>query len=57
MMPSRRANEELKKMEKDKVLTEDDYNKAHTEVQKITDAFIAKIDEVLSHKEKEIMEV
>ncbi|MGC2064529.1 MAG: ribosome recycling factor [Thermodesulfovibrionales bacterium] len=53
----RDANDDLKKLEKDKHLSEDDAKKEHDEIQKLTDAFIRKIDEVLEHKEKEIMEV
>ncbi len=53
----RDANEELKKFEKDKHLSEDVAKKEQEEIQKVTDAFIKKIDEVLEHKEKEIMEV
>ncbi|MEC4676711.1 MAG: ribosome recycling factor [Nitrospirota bacterium] len=53
----RDANEELKKLEKEKHLSEDDAKKEHEEIQKITDSFIKKIDEVLANKEKEIMEV
>ncbi|MBA4372183.1 MAG: ribosome recycling factor [Thermodesulfovibrio sp.] len=53
----RDANDDLKKMEKDKHLSEDDVKKEHDEIQKLTDAFIKKIDDVLEHKEKEIMEV
>jgi len=53
----RDSNEELKKLEKEKHLSEDDTKKEHEDIQKITDSFIKKIDEVLQHKEKEIMEV
>ena len=53
----RDSNEELKKLEKEKHLSEDDAKKEHDEIQRITDSFIKKIDEVLEHKEKEIMEV
>jgi ribosome recycling factor len=53
----RDSNEELKKLEKEKHLSEDDAKKEHDDIQKITDSFIKKIDEVLQHKEKEIMEV
>jgi ribosome recycling factor len=38
-------------------LSEDEAKKLHDEVQKITDTYIAKVDDVLKHKEKEIMEV
>jgi len=53
----RDANEHLKKEEKDKKMTEDERKKAEEEVQKVTDKHIAKIDEIIKHKEKEIMEV
>ena len=49
--------EEIKKLEKDKHISEDIVKKSQEETQKITDSFIAKVDEVLAHKEKEIMEV
>ncbi len=53
----RDANEHLKKMEKNKELTEDELKEAEKEVQKITDDHIAKVDDLIKHKEKEIMEV
>lgn len=53
----RDANEELKKLEKEKHISEDIVKKMHEEIQKITDSFISKADEVLENKEKEIMEV
>jgi ribosome recycling factor len=53
----RDSNDELKKLEKDQHLGEDDAKKLQDEIQKITDSFIAKTDEVLAAKEKEIMEV
>jgi ribosome recycling factor len=53
----RDTNEELKKSEKEKHLSEDVVKKLFDEIQKITDSFIAKVDEVLASKEKEIMEV
>jgi len=53
----RDSNEELKKLEKEQHLSEDDAKKFHAEIQKLTDASIAKVDEVLKHKENEIMEV
>lgn len=49
--------EETKKTEKEQHLSEDDVKKFQEEVQRITDSFIAKIEDVLAHKEKEIMEV
>jgi ribosome recycling factor len=53
----REFNEALKKLEKEKEISEDDLKKSLDEVQKITDDFIKKVDEKLEHKEKEIMEV
>ncbi|MBN1639428.1 MAG: ribosome recycling factor [Ignavibacteriales bacterium] len=53
----RDANEHLKKEEKDKKLTEDDRKKAEVEIQKLTDEHIKTIDEIIKHKESEIMEV
>jgi ribosome recycling factor len=49
--------DELKKSEKEQHLSEDDVKKLQEEIQKITDSFIVKVDEVVHHKEKEIMEV
>ena len=53
----RDANEALKKREKDKDITEDEMRKGQDDVQKLTDAAIAKADAVLVEKEKEIMEI
>ncbi len=52
----RDANEEIKKLEKEKLLSEDDAKKAQKEVQNLTDEYIKKIDEALEKKEKEILE-
>ena len=49
--------EELKKEQKDKNLSEDDFKKNSNEVQKITDLKIAEIDKKLSEKEVEILKV
>lgn len=53
----REFNESLKKLEKNKEISEDDLKKSLDEVQKLTDDFIKKVDERLEHKEQEIMEV
>ena len=53
----RDANEEIKKLEKDKALTQDDAKKATEAVQKKTDDFVAEVDKVLTVKEKEILSV
>ncbi len=49
--------EKLKKSEKAKEISEDDLASAEQDVQKMTDAFIKKVDETLTAKEREIMEV
>ncbi|MFA4830067.1 MAG: ribosome recycling factor [Thermodesulfovibrionales bacterium] len=53
----RDTNEDIKKLEKEKHLSEDNTKKSLDEIQKLTDTYIKKIDEILMHKEKEIMEV
>lgn len=53
----RDANTSLKKMEKDKEITEDESKKLQKNIQDKTDEYIAKIDVILGHKEKDIMEV
>jgi len=53
----RDANERLKTLLKDKKITEDDHKRTHERVQKETDQGITKVDEVVSKKEKEVMEV
>ncbi len=53
----REINDLIKKGEKDHELPEDDAKKGLTQVQQITDEFVKKIDEVMQHKEKDILEV
>ncbi|MBI5199060.1 MAG: ribosome recycling factor [Nitrospirae bacterium] len=53
----RDGNEDVKRMEKEKHLSEDDTRKTQEEIQKLTDNNIKKIDEIFSHKEAEIMEI
>ena len=53
----RDTNEDLKKLEKEKHISEDVVKKSQEEIQKLTDSYIVKVDEVLANKEKEIMEV
>ncbi|SDB28725.1 ribosome recycling factor [Desulfonatronum thiosulfatophilum] len=53
----RDANDTLKKQEKNKEITEDELRKIQDDVQKLTDEYIAKADEVFAAKEKEIMEI
>lgn len=53
----RDANETLKKMVKDKAISEDDERRGQDESQKLTDKFVAEVDKMLSQKEAEIMTV
>ncbi len=53
----REANDQLKKMEKNSDITQDDLKRMQEEVQKLTDKYIESIDKVVENKENEIMEV
>ncbi len=53
----RDANEALKKAEKARTITEDDHRKQSERVQKVTDDFSHKIDELVTRKDAEVMEV
>ena len=49
--------DQLKKLEKDKAISEDELKKATDDVQKLTDKYVAKVDEKCAAKEKEIMDL
>lgn len=53
----RDANDELKKLEKNGDITEDELRREGEEIQKLTDSYIVKIDEMAKEKENEIMEI
>ncbi|OPL08373.1 MAG: ribosome recycling factor [delta proteobacterium ML8_F1] len=53
----REANDILKKMEKDKEITEDNLKSAEEEVQKMTDHYSGVVDHLIQQKEVEILEV
>ena len=53
----REANDALKKLVKDKEISEDDERRMQDEVQKLTDKYVAEIDKTVSQKEAEIMTV
>jgi ribosome recycling factor len=53
----RDGNDELKKFQKDSKITEDEESKFADELQKLTDTYVGKVNQVLEEKEKEIMEV
>ena len=51
----RDANDRLKKMLKDKTISEDEERRGHDAIQKTTDKFVARVDELLKKKEQEIL--
>jgi ribosome recycling factor len=53
----RDANEAVKKLLKDKAISEDEERRAHDEIQKLTDGYIQKIDQASKTKEKEVLDV
>lgn len=53
----RDANDSLKKLLKDKAISEDDEKHGEKEIQTLTDDFVAKIDKVIADKEKELLEI
>ncbi len=53
----RDANEQLKKLVKDKACSEDDERRASEEIQKLTDKFVIDIDKMVAEKEKEVLTV
>jgi len=52
----RDANDKIKALLKDKEISEDDERRAQDEIQKMTDAYIKKVDAALSEKETELMD-
>jgi ribosome recycling factor len=53
----RHHKDELEKLQRDGGISEDDLRGAEKELQKLTDRFIAEVDEIQRHKESELMEV
>ena len=53
----RDANEHVKKLAKEKLISEDEDRRAHDQIQKMTDAEIAKLDQMAKAKEKELLEM
>jgi ribosome recycling factor len=53
----RDANEHLKRLIKDKEISEDEERRAQDEIQKLTDRFVADVDKLVVEKDKEIMTV
>ncbi|MCW9698603.1 MULTISPECIES: ribosome recycling factor [unclassified Avibacterium] len=52
----RDANDQIKALLKEKEISEDEERKAQDEIQKITDLYVKKVDEVLADKEKELLD-
>ncbi len=53
----RDGNDEMKKIEKEEHISEDETKRAVEEIQKLTDSYIKKVDATIAHKEEEVMEV
>jgi ribosome recycling factor len=53
----RDANENIKKLAKEKKIAEDEDRRGHEETQKLTDSYMSKLDQLARAKEKEIMEI
>jgi len=53
----RDVNEQIKKLEKDGKISEDEQRRAQERVQKLTDDFTAQVNQAIEKKEKEIMEI
>ena len=52
----RDANDKIKALLKDKEISENEQHKAEEEIQKLTDSYVKKVDEVLAAKEKELLD-
>lgn len=53
----RDANEDIKKLKKDSIITEDDQKNAEKVVQDLTDKYVKLVDAAVAKKDKEIMEI
>lgn len=53
----REANDAVKKLERDKEVSEDDQKRSEADIQKLTDRYIADVDKLVAAKEQEIMAV
>ena len=53
----RDANDHIKKLLKDKEVSEDDARRGEEQIQKLTDKYIAEVDKLLEHKEEDLMVV
>ena len=53
----RHSKEEMERLERDHTISEDDLRRGEKELQRLTDQFVAEVDEASSHKERELLEV
>lgn len=53
----REANDSVKQLQADKSISEDEEHQAHSDIQKITDQYVASMDDLVRNKEKEILHV
>ncbi len=53
----REANDALKKLEKGKEISEDELKRGEKEIQEVTDDYVARVDQVIAEKEKDLMEI
>jgi ribosome recycling factor len=53
----RHSKDSLERMERDHDMSEDDLKRAEKELQRLTDQFVAEIDSLLEHKQRDLMEV
>src|SRR5271154_4432987 len=53
----RDSNEHIKKLAKDKLISEDEDRRGHDEIQKLTDGYIQRLDQAVKTKEKEVLEI
>jgi ribosome recycling factor len=53
----RDANSDIKSLNKEKEVSDDEMHQAEDDIQKITDGYVKQVDDILSIKEKELMEI
>jgi len=53
----RDANSDIKMLEKEKEISEDEQHQAEDQIQKITDTYVKQVDDILAKKESELMEI
>ena len=53
----REGNDQIRKLEKEKHISEDDTRRSIDEIQKLTDSYIKRSDEIMSHKKAELKEI